>query len=201
MKRSRESTTNNAQNTVENAKVNNDHPRDFAKILKLSGKELYDESQIFKRLNDYDNYWIYLTMSANYNYERAQSELDTDLCKTELHLKQNHLATIKFYEATKEYHFSKDYLNYMHESVESIIQQRIDNIDECVKQEYSKQKESYEKAIEQGDINAMNDLAIMYRDGAPGIRKDRAKALELFKLAGDKGNIKASSNYKKMFLR
>ncbi|AYV77319.1 MAG: hypothetical protein Barrevirus34_4 [Barrevirus sp.] len=79
-------------------------------ISSLSGQELYDKSQIFKKDNDITMYCIYLVMAANYENELAISKLyneDGHICI--IH-DQDAIITIPFYKATKHYTHSLNYL-------------------------------------------------------------------------------------------
>ncbi|CAI3950557.1 unnamed protein product [Commensalibacter communis] len=59
-------------------------------------------------------------------------------------------------------------------------------------------KDWYEKAVQLGDVNAMNNLANMYRHG-DGVPQDYAKAIELLKKADSLGNKKAAFNIAVMY--
>ena len=55
----------------------------------------------------------------------------------------------------------------------------------------------YQKAIQQGDKVAMNNLALMYENGQ-GVPKDHKKALRLLEDAIAAGNEQAARNYKRI---
>ena len=80
-------------------------------ITKLSGVELYEKALAFKKTHDLDNYCIYMTMSANYDYKLAKEDL---IDGYQLFRKQNHSKTKSFYEATQEYSHSVYYLGCMY---------------------------------------------------------------------------------------
>jgi TPR repeat protein len=50
------------------------------------------------------------------------------------------------------------------------------------------------KRVEAGNASAENELALRYRYGAPGVEKDRDKALEWFRKAAKDGSAKAAFN-------
>ena len=157
----------------------------FDHIIKLSPEELYEKALEFKKINDIDNYYIYMTMSANYNYKLAEDELENDY-KLKLHVKQNHSNTIKFYEVTKNYSYSANYFGYMYDSGQDITQ------------DYSKAIELYEVAIAKGNAYAMSNLGIIYGNGE-GVIQDHNKAKELYERAILKGNSTAMTNLAYMY--
>ena len=59
-----------------------------------------------------------------------------------------------------------------------------------LKQNIVKARELYQKAADQGDINAQYNLAFMYQKGQGG-EKQLDKARELYQKTADKGNIDA----------
>ena len=146
---------------------------EFNHIIKLSAEELYQKALEFKKVKDYDNYAMHITMSANHNYKLAQDILahpnDNDFSK------QNHSITKHFYKATKDYSQSTYYLGFIYECGYG------------VKQSNKKARKLYEMAVEKDNGDAMNNLGIMYDVGI-GIDKDYDKAIELYNKAIAKGN-------------
>jgi TPR repeat protein len=59
-----------------------------------------------------------------------------------------------------------------------------------LKQSYVLAAMLFEKAVAQGDPDAMFDLALLYRDGR-GVVQSFEKAAELFTMAAEKGDVKA----------
>ena len=59
-----------------------------------------------------------------------------------------------------------------------------------VRQDYTKAREWYQKAADQGDAYAQNNIGAMYYLGH-GERQDYAKAAEWFEKACDNGNKKS----------
>ena len=53
----------------------------------------------------------------------------------------------------------------------------------------------YRKAVDAGDVGAMNNLGVMYRKGQ-GVPQDEAEAMRLFQKAADAGNAEAKDNLK-----
>src|SRR5229473_3413767 len=51
-----------------------------------------------------------------------------------------------------------------------------------------------QRAADQGNAAARNNLGVLYRDGGGGLTKDDREALRLFKLAADQGNAYAQQN-------
>ena len=68
-------------------------------IFKLSSTELYSKA-IALQFKDWDYYFIYMTMSANLNNDKAKKQLMHDYVN-QITEKQNHKITIRFYEITK----------------------------------------------------------------------------------------------------
>src|SRR5699024_3676970 len=71
-----------------------------------------------------------------------------------------------------------------------------------IKKDIHKVIKLYEKAIHFGDSDAMNDLALIYREGNRefGIKKDINKSIELQEKAIDFGNIDAMESLAEMYL-
>jgi len=62
-----------------------------------------------------------------------------------------------------------------------------------VARDYIQARYWYEKAAEQGNALAQNNLGVLYWYGH-GVRQDRAKARQLYELAASQGNIAAKRN-------
>ena len=73
---------------------------EFGHIIRLAPEELYIKALEFQQSKDYDNYCMYMTMSANYGYKLAEDNLHHDYDKENLYQYQNHLNTKPFYEQT-----------------------------------------------------------------------------------------------------
>lgn len=188
-------------------------------IMSMSPEELYIKAIKFKDVDDYDNYFIHMTMAANFKHPGAIYHLHEDYHHC-THLKQNHAKTIFFYELTKEFSYSMTYLGSMYDAgigteknhhkaselyiaaiqqVNVIAMNNLASLYETgngVKQNYSKAIELYSRAIEQEEkqryprVRAMYSLAHMYQCGY-GIEKNYEKAIELFIRAMEVGSIVA----------
>ena len=158
---------------------------EFDHIIKLPPKELYDKALEFKKSEDYDNYYMYMLMSANYDYKLAETDL-LDAYDKELYKKQNYSNTKSFYEATQNYSCSMSSLAYMYDDGLGVTQ------------DYNKAKEFYIMAIEKGNSEAMNNLALMYDTGR-GVDQDYNKAKELYEMSINKGNSTAMYNLAIMY--
>lgn len=156
-------------------------------IISLSAKELYDRALIYKNDKDYNNYSIYMTMSANYGYELAKEDLHDDYDNYELYHNQDYSITKKFYEFTQDYGYSLMYLGYIYEF-------------EDEDRDYDKAKNFYELAIKKGNVPSINNLAVMYRDGRV-TTPDFQKAKELFKIAIIKGYMESINNLGTMYYK
>jgi hypothetical protein len=62
-----------------------------------------------------------------------------------------------------------------------------------LKQSYVMARMLYEKAVAQGDPDAMYDLACLHRDGQGGVQSF-TKAAELSTMAAERGDVKAMNN-------
>ena len=138
----------------------------------LSREELYEKSQEFKEKKDWNNYFIYMTMSANLEFRPAIY----DLVRSEFD-KQNYTKTLEFYEKTKEYGYSKAMLAYIYVNGYG---GKIKDIQLSTK--YLKE------AVEMGNSMAMVSLAYRHRYGTMGVEKDENKAIELYNRAIEKEN-------------
>lgn len=97
------------------------------KVFCLSRQELYDEAQEFKKAEDWDNYFIYLTMSANLEHKVAEKELmkacslDYEGCSD--FEKQKFEKTKPFYKLTQEYSYSLHFLGFIVRKIEGNIEE------------------------------------------------------------------------------
>src|SRR5437868_3521793 len=150
-------------------------------LCQLSGEELYLKAVEYKNNKDYTNCYIYMTMSANYDYELAKDNIYAD----NLYLKQDHNKTLSFYEktinlkATNSY--SLHYLGFMYD------------MGLGVKKNYKKAMELYKKAIKKNNSDAMNNLAYMYEHEL-GVKRNYRKAIELYKKGIEKNCDFAMNN-------
>ena len=138
----------------------------------LSREELYEKAQEFKEKEDWNNYFIYMTMSANLEYRPAIY----DLVRSEFD-KQDYTKTLEFYEKTKEYGYSKAMLAYIYVNGYG---GKIKDVELSAK--YCK------GAVEMGNSMAMVSLAYRHRFGTMGVEKDENKAIELYNKAIEKEN-------------
>ena len=150
----------------------------FDHIIKLSPEELYKKALQFKEVNDYDNCIIYMTMSANYEYQLAQDQLRDDHFYNKFTRKINYSNVKSFFEATQEYRYSLNHLATLYCNGTT------------VEQDYNKAKELYEVAIKKGHPTSMYNLGLLYYYGR-GVTKDYNKAKELFEIAISKDNADA----------
>jgi TPR repeat protein len=150
-------------------------------IINLESNELYEKAMAFKENKDYSNYAVYLTMAANKDYGIAIEECMEDYHNDTVHLKQNFTHTHPFYEATKDYGYSLNYLGYIYNGGHSVIKSK------------DKANEYYELAIKKGNHVAMYNLGIDTSD------KKRQK--ELYALAVEKGNCRAMTNLGKIYFK
>jgi hypothetical protein len=60
--------------------------------------------------------------------------------------------------------------------------------------------EWYRKAVDSGDVGAMNQLAVMYGRGQGGLRQDDVQAATLFRTAADLGSAAAMNNLGRLYL-
>ena len=67
----------------------------------------------------------------------------------------------------------------------------------CIQKDFKKAIYWYEKAANQGDLDAMNYLGLMYKKGY-GVNQNYTKASEWYKKACQKGNSHGCENYKKL---
>ena len=123
---------------------------EFDHIIKLSPEELYTKAIAFKESKDYDNYCIYMVMSANYDYKLAEDDLLKDYSGERLFMKQNLSKTIYFYEATEKYGYSANYLGYCF--AYGIL----------YKQNYTHARRNYEIGIEKNCKISMQNLMTLF---------------------------------------
>ncbi|AYV77264.1 MAG: hypothetical protein Barrevirus25_7 [Barrevirus sp.] len=141
-------------------------------ILSLTKEELYDNALKFKDKQDYTNYCMFMTMSANYDYELAKDDIDTDYTGLKLYKQQNHKITLAFYEATEQYGYSANYLGFMYENIK-------DNNNNVIEWWHLKATRYYELAIKKNNIHALNNLARLYKENI-GVQQCYIKARELY---------------------
>ena len=158
----------------------------YKQILELPAEELYEKAMEFKNNKDYDNYCIYMIMSANYNYKLAVDDIMEDYNNHELYKKQNFTNTKLFYKATENYSYSCNCLGIMYDYGFG------------VKQNYEKAKKLYKKSIKKGNPDALYNLAIMYQWGA-GVKKDLSYAVSLYKMAIAREHVVAINNLGHMY--
>ena len=154
-------------------------------IINMPMDKLYSKAIKFKQINDYNNYYIYMTMAANYNHSEAINCLMEDYYAKE-NLKQDHMVTFSFYEQTNDLTYSMNYLANMYKNGNG------------VEQNYQKAIELYMRANEKGNVCAMNNLAFMYRNGN-GVEQNYQKAIELYMRAIEKGNLTSMNNLAHMY--
>ena len=150
-------------------------------IINMSPDELYTKAIAFKQINDHNNYYIHMTMAANYGHSEAITCLDADYFTWE-NLTQNHSVTFSFYEQTKDFTYSLHYLAYMYRHGLG------------VEADHQKAIELYMRCVEEGKwAHSMNDLAMMYEHGI-GVEKNYQKASGLYMRAIERGNKNAWGN-------
>lgn len=185
-------------------------------IYNLSAEELYNQAIIFKENGDYDNYIIYITMAANYDYQAAMD----NIYKCETYKKQNYARTLKFYEATTQYSYSTHFLAYMYyhglgvdqdydKSLELYMMaiekgnfQSLINIG-CLTYacpiNWTRIIRIYESAIENNDITTYHKLAYIYKKGL-GVIRDYDAAIKLYKIGIEKDDIISLSSLALMYI-
>ena len=154
-------------------------------IINMPVDKLYSKAIEFKQINDHNNYYMYMTMAANYDHPEAINCLTEDYSRDE-NLLQDHIVTFPFYEQTKNFSYSSNYLACMYRDGNG------------VKQNYQKAIEFYMRAIEKGNSKAMHHLAYMYVRGT-GVKQNYKKAIKLYTLAIKKGNSKSMNNLAHMY--
>jgi len=138
----------------------------------------YACAQSHKQIEKYDDYFALITMAANLDHPAAMADLMNDYYK-KLHLKQNHSIMLKFYELTKSYPSSANYLGYMHKKGLG------------VKKSFEQAIKYYESADIENNTNAMVGLGIIisYEDSE---FNDSDRGCELLYKAYKQGNINAN---------
>ena len=182
-------------------------------IYGLSGKELYDQALVFKEKQDFDNYVIYLTMAANYQYPDAIDIFDNSEEQEQYYsqnikffkdsvdrLDQNSYSLLNLSIIYKEglgvVKDHKEAFRLVELSAEKGNRNALNRLATCyngnhgIKQNYNKAKELYELAIDKGNIDAITNLAIMYQKSY-GVERDYDKAIELYALAIEKNDVRA----------
>uniref|UniRef100_A0A6C0CBS2 Sel1 repeat family protein n=1 Tax=viral metagenome TaxID=1070528 RepID=A0A6C0CBS2_9ZZZZ len=143
-----------------------------------NAKNWYEEAFSFKNAEKYDDYFAYMTMSANSGYKPAIKELTNDYYK-KLHLKQNHQKMLQFYSVFSIYPHSANYLAYMHKK------------GFVVQKDLKRAIELYESADIENNTNAMVGLGIIltYEDSE---FNDHKRGDELLYKAYKEGNMNAN---------
>jgi TPR repeat protein len=88
-------------------------------ILQLPKEVLYELAlEFLQNINQdhFDNYSMYMTMSANLGYEPAQTFLHEDYAETKYHMRQWWAFTKDFYIKTQNYAYSANYLGFMYDN-------------------------------------------------------------------------------------
>ena len=156
-------------------------------IINMPAEKLYSKAIEFKQINDYNNYYIHMTMAANYDHFEAINCLEENYEANE-NLKQDHSITFSFYEQTNDFIYSANYLAYMYYNGLH------------AEKNYQKTIELYTWAVEKGCANSMNNLALMYEQG-DGVEKNYQKAIELYKQAIEKRYRHSMNNLALMYER
>lgn len=170
--------------------------------------ELYNRALIYKSDSDYNNYMIYLTMAANYEYKKAEDEF---YISDDWH-KQDFEVTIKFYQDNIEQPVpnaqSLNNLGYMYSEgnfvemdkvmAKKLYKQAIEKGNKaavhnlaclyCHEKKYNKAKLLFEKSSNYGNHFSIYNLANIYYIGH-GIDKDYGKAKKLYEDAYKLGNV------------
>ena len=149
-------------------------------IINTDAKELFEKALTFKINGDYTKYAVHLTMAANKDYDLAIDECMKDYHNETLHLKQNFLQTISFYEATQDYGYSLNYLGYIYNGGHSVLK------------DTNKAKQLYELGLQKGNSTAMFNLGLD--------EKDKKKRRELYEMATKLGHTRAMNFLGKMYL-
>ena len=193
-------------------------------LYNLSGEKLYNKAQEFLSVKKYDDYAIYLTMAANYDYPDAIN----DIIYNKWFKMQNFDNTYNFYFQTSNHpyleknSYSLHYLARMYRlgiSVESDCNKAIElykkSIDKgCIHSitalgytyeslgKYSEAINIYKIGINKETSGSYNNLALIYMHGK-GVEKKFNKAEKLLHVAIEKNNPVALNNliilYKKDF--
>ena len=152
-------------------------------IINMPVDKLYSKAFEFKQINDYNNYYMYMTMAANHGHPETISCLIEDYYQ-DGNLLQDHIVTFPFYEQTKNFSYSSNYLACMYRDGYGVEQ----NLQKAI--------EFYMHAIRKENIIAMHHLARIYKNGY-GVEKNYQKAIELYTLAIEKGREYSMNNLAK----
>lgn len=178
-------------------------------IYNLSGEELYKQSLDFLKARNYDNYAIYITMAANYQYNDAVETIyGNDYYKN-----QNYSNTLKFYldsaNDLSQNSFSLHFLAYMYanglgvkmDKAESLKLYKLaiekNNLYSVCNlayghitgdKNYDLAIELYQSAIKENNTLAMNSLGDMYLEGW-GVKQDYKEAKKLYTQAKKLGSL------------
>jgi TPR repeat protein len=137
--------------------------------------KLYEKAIEYKKMNNYDNYFILMTYCADKNYYPAIECLYNDY-QLGTHRKQN-------YEITREYYqlengpWSSNYMAYMY------------HYGLGVSRDIKKACELYQCLAQKGNELAAFNLASIYETGNIYIPLNSKKAFKLYKMAAKRGNI------------
>lgn len=142
-------------------------------VFHLDEVQLYEKAIKCVETEDWNRYFIYMTMSANLGYHPASSEL----MRAPFH-KQDYKETLPFYEKTKNYVYSMEQLASMYEKDRGFIEK-----DEEVSDRY------YKTAICKGNSIAMTHYGRkLYWSGF------KYEAIDLYLAAIEQGNCEAAYN-------
>ena len=156
---------------------------DLTLLLSTEAKELYDNALTFLKNGDINNYCIYMTMSANLDYVPAKEHLHFDYHNDRIHLQQDHMKTRPFYEQTKNFGYSANYLGYMYANGNLALNKDTD-----------KEVELYGLAIEKGNIIAMYNIGLHFNRC-----KNDEESIKYFQMAADNGNCRAANALGKIY--
>jgi TPR repeat protein len=154
----------------------------ITKIINLGPTELYEQSIKFKEDKDYSNYFVYLFMSANKDYDLAITAVSDEYYNDKLYLKQNFSQTIPFYQATKDYSYTAHFLGYIYECGHSVVKNE------------ARAKELYKVSIEKGNMHAIHNKAANYKN-------KKKKTKELYELAASKGSYRSMNNLASLYAK
>jgi len=111
----------------------------------------YDEAQTYKKINDWDNYFVALVLADNYGHKIANLEMQQNYY-TKLVLKQDHEKTYPYYNATRGYAGAATYLGYMFSNGINVTK----NLTTASKM--------YSSCVSRGNTDAMVGLATILLD-------------------------------------
>ena len=175
------------------------------KIINISVNELYNIAVRCRTESDYDNYFIYMTMAANMNYQPAIVLLHDDYVNG-TNNKQNHSITYSFYSTTAMYPYSLNYLAYMyyhgievgkdpHQNAPHFVGDALANgAKGTIARDPYKSFTLFKQNVEQNqNAFSMHNLALMYESGT-GCQQNFEKAIELYLKAIDRGHVQSIGN-------